>query len=308
MIAKALPGRAVAEIRPLTGGLRNSNHHVRIDGMTESFVLRIYEHDRDLCPKEVDIHRLVRDVVPVADFIHAEPEGIAGGPPFAILRYVEGITFRELRRRGDPNATARAAASIGEVCARIGTFTFPHGGWLTKGPVPTSPLLEGDDACARFIDQCLTTAQLEPALHEAVHAYAWKMAPAYASVVDEACLVHCDFGSPNILVDEIDGAWRAAAILDWELAVAASPLIDVGHFLRHHRGARGAGSPDVEPHFSNAFLGAGGRLPDDWRELSRALDLTALCELLSRPRGLPPDLRSEIVELVRSTVQRSTVS
>lgn len=301
MIAKALPGRSVAGIEPLTGGLRNSNHHVRIDGMADSFVLRIYEHDRDLCPKEVDIHRLVRDAVPVAEFVHAEPDGVAGGPPFALLRHVEGITFRELRRCGDATATAQAARSIGEVCARIGSFTFAHGGWLAKGPTPTSPLLEGEDACPRFIDQCLENAKLDPDLREATHAYAWRMAPAYASVEDDACLVHCDFGSPNILVNEIDGRWRVAAILDWELAVAGSPLIDVGHFLRYDHA-------NVEPHFSNAFAGGGGHLPENWRELARALDLTALCELLSRPRALPPELRSEIVDLVRATAQRSTVS
>ena len=49
----------------------------------------------------------------------------------------------------------------------------------------------------------------------------------------QRCLVHGDFGKRNVLVREEQGRWKVAAVLDWEFAVAGSPLIDIGHFLRY---------------------------------------------------------------------------
>ena len=46
-------------------------------------------------------------------------------------------------------------------------------------------------------------------------------------------------------------------MLDWEFAIAGSQLIDVGHFLRYET----ISAPRLEPHFSNGYLHAGGRLP-----------------------------------------------
>ena len=84
----------------------------------------------------------------------------------------------------------------------------------------------------------------------------------------------------------------------WEFAVSASPLVDVGPFLRYER----TSTSRVEPELSLAFTRAGGRLPADWLPLSRVLDLTALCEMLSRPM-LPDDVVPEIIDLIRATVE-----
>ncbi len=113
--------------------------------------------------------------------------------------------------------------------------------------------------------------------------------------------MHCDFGSRNVLVREsaTSGRWEVAAVLDWEFAVSASPLVDVGHMLRYEP----RDATRLEPHFSRAFAEAGGHLPHDWRELSRALDLTALVELLGHA-SLPEDVANEVLDLLRATVGR----
>ncbi len=43
----------------------------------------------------------------------------------------------------------------------------------------------------------------------------------------------------------------------------------------------GISRPLVEPNFSDGYLHAGGKLPQDWRQLARLVDLTALCESLT---------------------------
>jgi aminoglycoside phosphotransferase (APT) family kinase protein len=162
--------------------------------------------------------------------------------------------------------------------------------------------LEGADAIPRFVDLCLASKHLQPRmradLQDRTHALVWSWAPLLADLDREACLVHGDFGKRNLLVRSIGGRWVVVAVLDWEFAVSSSPLVDLGHFLRDERASR----PLAEPHFSGGYLGAGGRLPQNWRQLARLVDLAALCESLTHDQ-LPDGVIAEQVALVSATVE-----
>jgi aminoglycoside phosphotransferase (APT) family kinase protein len=106
-------------------------------------------------------NRLPGGLVPVPAVIHAEPYGLEDLPPFTLARYVEGISLRDLRRRGDAGAIAEAAYSAGETLAAIGRATFARPGWIAPGPAVTAPLLEGKDPTPRFVDLCLGSIHLE---------------------------------------------------------------------------------------------------------------------------------------------------
>jgi aminoglycoside phosphotransferase (APT) family kinase protein len=218
------------------------------------------------------------------------------------MRYVEGISFRELARRGDTDAIAQAAYSAGKTLASIGSTTLSKPGWLAPGPNVTAGLLEGANPVPRFVDLCLTSTNLQRRmprdLRDRTHALVWSRAPLPTRLDNDACLVHGDFGKRNLMVRNIAGQWIVAAVLDWEFAVSGSPLNDLGHFLRYERASR----PLAEPHFSDGYVQAGGRLPLDWRPLARLVDLTALCESLTHDQ-LPDAVVAELVELVRATVE-----
>jgi aminoglycoside phosphotransferase (APT) family kinase protein len=301
VVRTAFPHCRVAQLRPLTDGFRNANFKVQLDtgGLV---VVRIYEHDASLCQKEVDLFSLVAGSVPVPRVIHAEPGGLENLPPFVLMRYVEGVTFRSLKRSRDKEAIAQASFSVGETLAAIGRFRFPRSGWLAPGPIVTKPLLEGPEAMPRFVDQCLASTNLKlrmPAeLRDRTHAFVWSWAARLAEFDSHASLVHGDFGKRNLLVSCVDGKWSVAAVLDWEFAVSSSPLADLGHFLRYESHTH----PFAEPHFSDGYLHAGGVLPHDWRRLARLVDLTALCESLTHEQ-LPDPVVAELVELVRATVE-----
>ena len=98
VVKLAFPNSSPLDVQPLTEGFRNANFRIQLNSTPEFVVLRIYEHDATLCRKEVDLFNLTRHSVPIPEIIHAEPEGVNEIPPFVILRYVEGITFRELKR------------------------------------------------------------------------------------------------------------------------------------------------------------------------------------------------------------------
>jgi aminoglycoside phosphotransferase (APT) family kinase protein len=297
----AFPGCDVIEMQPLSDGMRNANFKLRLDSRSELIVLRLYEHDASLCQKELDLMRLIGASVPMPEVIHAEPRGFENCPPFILIRYVQGITFHELKRGGDRDAIGQAAYSAGETLAAIGRTKFSKSGWVAPGPVVTAPLLDGPDHMPRFVDLCLASSNLElrmpPDLRERTHALIWSWAPQLAGLEGETSLVHGDFNKRNLLV-RYAGRWSVAAVLDWEFAISGSPLNDIGNFLRYERTLQ----PLAEPHFSTGYLNAGGTLPGEWRRLARLVDLTALCQSLTQYQ-LPDTVISELVELVRATVE-----
>ncbi len=297
----ALPGSRATEFEALTSGRRNANFKLRVSTSGVPMVLRLYEHDASICRKELDLLRLVRGKVPVPEVVYAAPDGLGDIPPFLIYEYVEGITFRELLRTGDPQAIAEAAFSAGEQLAAIARHQFPEGGWLGPGPAVTAPLLDGPDPMPRFLDLCLEhprfVERVDAGLRARIHAFAWQHAADYAALDREHRLVHCDYNRRNLLVNSSGGKWRVEAVLDWEFAVSATPLIDVANFLRHESPQH----PVAEPHFSEGYRHSGGELPDDWRRLSRWMDLTAVCESLTRG-FVPEDVVAELVGMAQSTV------
>ncbi|HLK63702.1 MAG TPA: aminoglycoside phosphotransferase family protein [Bryobacteraceae bacterium] len=302
LVQSAFAGGKVSAVQPLTEGYRNSNFKLRVDSFPEPVVLRIYEHDETLCQKEMDLYRFLGDSVPVPELIHAAPLGDEGLPPFAFFRYVEALTFRELKHHSSPAELAQAAHSVGETLAAIHRHHFDRPGWLNAGPSPGPPLLEGPDAMARFVDLCLAAPPLQERLptplRDRIRARMWSCQAQLAVCEGETNLVHNDFGKRNILVRQVKGRWTVAAVLDWEFAVSGTPLGDLAHFLRFERAA----CPRVEPSFSDGYCHAGGTLPDGWRALGRVVDLVALCEALTR-ESLPEDVTSELCELVRATVE-----
>ncbi len=298
----AFPNSFVVELEPLRGGFRNANFKIKLNCILDSIVLRVYEHDSSLCQKEMDLLRLIGSSVPVAEMIYAEPNGWDSFPPFILVRLIEGISFHELKRSGDTKAIAQAARSVGETLAAIGRITFSKSGWLTPGLIVTEPHFETPNAIPYFIDECLGSpnlrARVPSTVRELISSFAWSLARELDDIGPQTQLVHGDFSKRNVMVRFTEGRWKVAAILDWEFALSGTPLVDLGRFLRYERKSR----PVAEPEFSIGYLGAGGKLPRDWRKLARLIDLTALSESLTHAE-LPDAVLTELVELVHATVE-----
>jgi hypothetical protein len=109
MVHCAFPRSRVLGIEHLAGGLRNANFKVHLDSRAGAIVVRVYEHDSSICQKELDLLGLLGACIPVPEALHAEPLALDDIAPFMILRYVEGVTFRDLVRTGDRVAIAEAA-------------------------------------------------------------------------------------------------------------------------------------------------------------------------------------------------------
>jgi len=297
-IATVFPDWKIVSAQVLSGGLINTNLKIEFSSHQPPVVLRLYRGDAEVCLKETAVLRLVRSRVPVPEVIHVEPNGIR---PFCILEFVNGMTFQQLKRTNDLDAIHQAAASVGTTLAHIGKYQFSKPGRLQTDLAVGTEYAEGPDPIPRLLDAFLQSEHLQQridgALQQELHGFIWSWAVPLRELSSERQLVHCDFGNRNILVDCVKGCWQVVAVLDWEFAVSASPLLDVGHFLRYENeaGLR-------EPFFSRAFVEAGGVLPSDWRRISRVVDLTGLVHCLTHDQ-LPHDVACEILELIKATLQ-----
>lgn len=302
LIGTVFPRHRVVDAQLLAGGLCNTNLKVRLEPAAPPVVLRIYDRDPSACQKEVDLLQLVGRTVPVPEVLGVSAAGMDEIGPFVVLRFVEGPTFRELRATGDAPAIAEACDAIGRTLAAIGEHTFSHAGRLEAGPRVGEQLVAGADPIPSFLDACLAHpalgSRVDAPFRGRIHALVWSWADRLREATAVARLVHCDYGTRNLILQEKAGRWGVAAVLDWEFAAAGSPLWDVGHFLRYER----AGRPSCEPSFSTGFRTGGGSLPDGWRRLARLVDLVALCDALTW-ETLPDDVTRELLELVRATVE-----
>jgi aminoglycoside phosphotransferase (APT) family kinase protein len=285
----------------LSGGICNSTYRILLNNSDQPFVLRLYDRDPSACALELDLIRLVRADVPVPEIIYAEREGRQRIPPFVLMEYVAGLQFRELWRGGNPEAIAQAARSIGEVLARISSYCFDQPGKLGPGP-KVKLQTRAPQSTLQTIEDCLASpsfcASVPSELAEKMRAMAWHWADRLSNLDCERALVHGDFNKRNILVRKVNGCWKVAAILDWEFAFSGSPIWDLASISRYERPSR----PPLEPYFSQGCLSAGMVLADDWRGLARVADLAPLCRILASS-STPADVRVEVLELVRATVE-----
>ncbi len=288
-LARTVSPRRVTRAERLSGGLSNSSFKIQLEGSDEPIVLRIYDRDRAACRKELEVLRLVRTTVPVPEVIHAEPTGLGEVGPFAFLKYVSGVTFRQLKATGGDHAIQQASYAVGATLAAIGRHSVDIPQVKSDAErIPES--IEASLGSPLFIDR------IGVRLAAKVHALASAWTARLSNPERERRLVHGDFRKQNVLVHRVGHEWRVAAILDWECAGAGSPLSDVGVFLRYEH----AGDSYIWACFSHGFIDAGGSLDEDWIDLIRVVDLTDLCRILTG-EVLPPEVAREVVGLVAAT-------
>ena len=292
--------RGVLDVEALAGGIMNWNYRIRLAGSAEPFVLRFYDRMPASCSKETRLLELLERDIPVPRVLFVAPDGASGRPPFCVLEWIDGISLRELRRRGDDRGVADASYDAGCLLPRLLRHRFDRVGLLdsnlavTDGPFTDASLVA---VVEQFTSGARFRQRVDESLRTQLHAFL-RATESLHPAAGPATLVHGDFNSPNIFVHEVDGRWRVAAILDWEFAFAGSILCDVGNMLRYERADR----PRYEPHFSRGLVDGGWPLPDEWFLRARLADLPALCELLARD-DVPDAVVAELLDLLRGCVQ-----
>jgi aminoglycoside phosphotransferase (APT) family kinase protein len=288
-------GRPISDVAYLRGGLMNRNYRVRVG--SDDVVLRFYDRNRKAAPTEAAILRATEGIVAVPKLLYT---AVGADPtPFAILEFVDAISLREVKARGDRDAVVQSAYDAGRQLAALGTVPIDPS--VIGEPDIDPNILAGSNVNARliehFVGSPILRRRLDDATAERVREFAWRRDELLAPYASTRSLAHGDFNSPNVLVQERENVWSVAAILDWEFAFLGHAYYDIGNFLRYER----PGAPRFEPWFSRGLTDGGFDLPVNWLAIARLADLGALCELMTRP-DVPNNVAAELRGLILATL------
>jgi aminoglycoside phosphotransferase (APT) family kinase protein len=302
IIKPAFPGKRVIAAERIGTGLSNSNYKIHLEGSVEPYVVRLFRGDREIADKELAITQLVRQTVPVADFIYADTSCSTFDKPWAVLEWKEGFLLRDVFRNGTLQDIASAATSAGSILANIHGYTFPESGFFGKDLKITHPFSMDGERFLSFIEQCLFHNQCGKWLGEELTQEVWSFCQKYSSLLSESretpVLVHSDFNGLNILMQHGPTGCSVSAVLDWEDAFSWSRHADIANMLRYEEDGS-----TFEKHFIRAYQEQGAVLEDNWKLLSKLEDLVALCDMLNNSTMDTPNRMRDLQRLIARTVQ-----
>jgi aminoglycoside phosphotransferase (APT) family kinase protein len=302
IIKPVFPGKRVMAVERIGTGLCNSNYKIHLEGSAELFVVRLFREDGEIAHKELAITQLVRQTVPVADFIYADTSCSTFDKPWAVLEWKEGFLLRDLFRTGTLQDIASAAASAGRILADIHAYTFPESGFFGKDLKINHPLSMDGERFLSFIEESLFHNQCGKWLGEEMTQAVWSFSQTYGSFLSESretpVLVHSDFNGLNILMQHSSNGCSVSAVLDWEDAFAWSRHADIANMLRYEEDGS-----TFEKHFIRAYQEQGAVLEDNWKLLSKLEDLVALCDMLNHSTVDTPNRMRDLQRLIARTVQ-----
>lgn len=291
--AKDLGLAGVRAIRPLSGGFSNANF--RIDAAAGTFVLRFYWNGKATGEREAAVLKVAAErgirVPKIHDFRSDERRTVA------LIECAEGETFetRLLKRHDGHEAVFRA---VGRQLALTHQVRFPSAGLLdAQGRI--------FHAFENFPDECLShlLAPLKPGGRgrarlgeegaDRLAEFARSRWEGVRRAYTGPCLTHCDFNPKNLMISPAG----EPMLIDWEFAMAADAMIDLGNFFRFEADDYAPGSRAA---FAEGYEEAGGRLPDDWEAVARLVDLAAMAGFLGTDADYQKTFHTARVVVARS--------
>jgi aminoglycoside phosphotransferase (APT) family kinase protein len=307
MISPILPKRKVVASFYAQGGLANTNIRLKLSDTQTPLMLRVFTRDPSQAEKEYQIYQRIKGLVPAPQVYFYSPTNPVSGHPYSIMQVVEGDRLETLVGGLDDSWSVEVGRSVGDALAAIHSVTFERAGFFDGQLNIAMPISLGADGFIGFAQSCVEQSIVQQRLGiDFVH-HLMTFVKSQSSELDSwrsvACLTHADFGGSNILVRKQQDGWKVSAVLDWEFALSASPFMDFGNLLRKPLGS----VYSFESSVYEGYTARGGRLPANWRKLSKLVDLTAWLDFLTRPTAnerLIEDARAVILETINENRSR----
>lgn len=284
-----------------SGGLRNTNVCVRLNGHSEPILLRLHQHEPGLAEKEMQINKLICDQVAVPRLYYFGENNSITHHPYTVMQWIDGSRLDSIVGQLDLRQLKILAYSLGETLASIHSFKFHSSGFFTNNLEILEDIDFGGDGLLSYANNCLVEDIGHQRLGAELTSRLIRFIEKEGKLLDEwtgaPCLMHADFGGSNILVKANADDWEVAAVLDWEFALSATPFADFGNLLRKPLGLL----PGFEDSVFLGYTESGGILPDRWRRMSRLIDLGAWMDFARRPgagQRLIADAKRTIVETI----------
>jgi aminoglycoside phosphotransferase (APT) family kinase protein len=282
LVQPAFPGQEVTEAVPARGGLSNTNYRLTVSGRQSPLRLRIFRTRPQSSRLEAALAARVQPRVPVPRFLYHADSNPFTGHPYAILEWLEGIALDDMPEMASTHEVAGVGWLVGKVLADIGSFKFTAAGFLNEALAVEEPMQLNGEFFRSYIHWHISGGLARERLGEELSGQLWRFvtraSPLFDHLDHSPCLVHGDFDGSNILVNKLGGHWQVSGVVDWEYAISATPLVDLGHILRPPFG-------DIEPFERSViegFTSHGGTLGPNWKRACRLLDLINWVSFMNR--------------------------
>ncbi len=281
MLDPLYPDHNIVSAEPVSGGFANASYKVALSHMALPIVVRVYLRDSTAAYREASILELVKARVPVPEILYVSPA--TGEHTYVILGWVHGVPLDDVlieAPRGDARVAAR---STGGVLARLQEFRFGTSGFFGSTLDVERPVASDARAIVDGLERCLFEDVGEDRLGVALTQRLWQFVKEHeqslSAVEHQSLLVHGDFNGANVIVRTAPEPPGVSAVIDWEYAHSGTPLVDLGSMLR-----RAVNRPAwFEEELIRGYHEEGGFLPENWRQVSRIVDLVKLCTFVTSP-------------------------
>lgn len=284
----------------LSEGCANTNYKVTFKSNRLPVVIRIYMREKSALPREIAIHKLVADKIPVPAHLYSNDQCIDYAYPYSIIEWVDGTLMRDIILNKNKEAIITCAYEAGLYLNIMRKIQFSHGGFFENGLIIRP--FSNEEQYLPYVFNILKDKIVKESLGDNLLNAVFCLVNDNATLLPDensANLTHADYDPANILVRQIDGKWKIAAILDWEFAFAGTYLLDIGMALRY--------SHKIPAYYENSFIAGiqanGFQLPSKWKKQAKLMDLLCLLQLAHyNPITERPKLNRDVVSLIADTV------
>lgn len=285
----------------LSEGCANTNYKVTFKNNNPPVVIRIYVREKSALSRELAIHQLVADKIPVPVYFYAD-SGCEHYPyPYAIIEWIDGVLMREVILKKNEQAIKECVFEAGKYLNQLRQIKFSRGGFFQEG-LKVRPFNETEKYLPYVLNLLKDRVVIE-SLGRTLLDRVSDLVRQYSILLPdetEANLTHADYDPANIMVKRCHGKWKIAAILDWEFAFAGTYLLDVGMMLRYGHRLPAC----YEQQFIAGIEANGFRLPKDWKKQAKLMDLLCLLQLAHyNPFVQRPKMNRDVVSLIEDTVK-----
>ncbi len=114
----------------LSEGCANTNYKVTFKNGRPPVVIRIYMREKLALQREVSIHKLISDKIPVPVHLYADDRCSIYHYAYAIMEWVEGKLMREIILTKNKAAITECAYDAGKYLSELRKIKFSHGGFF----------------------------------------------------------------------------------------------------------------------------------------------------------------------------------
>jgi aminoglycoside phosphotransferase (APT) family kinase protein len=211
-------------------GCANTNY--KISYQEYAVILRIYTRDSKAMNREAKICSLVRDHIPVPQFLALDNSHTNISYSYAICSYMPGILMRDILLAHDSSAIIQCCQEAAGYLAYINTVKFAHGGFFQEDLAVTKFTQRYYDYFVNIISNKNIKNNLDKNLVNRIFNILEKNIK-YLPDIANSNLVHGDFNPANIKIDLKNKVYTITGILDWEFAFSGSYLFDIASMLRY---------------------------------------------------------------------------